>query len=216
MSTSSQKYHHGDLRTALLNEGMALVQASGAEALTLRKLAQQLGVSHMAPYRHFPDKEALLAAIAADGFQQLKARLELAEQGGQAGREGREGQGGDALASGKVAPSAPRPSPLLLEGIAYVMFALDQPALFRLMFGSSRPKGEHAELDASRAEAFGVLLRQVPGEAASDAKRAKARGCWALVHGLALLLLDGLLQVPEGVAAEAWLAEIVGSTVSRA
>ena len=210
MSTSSQKYHHGDLRTALLNEGMALVQASGAEALTLRKLAQQLGVSHMAPYRHFPDKEALLAAIAADGFQQLKARLELAEQGGQAG------QGRDALASGKVAPSAPRPSPLLLEGIAYVMFALDQPALFRLMFGSSRPKGEHAELDASRAEAFGVLLRQVPGEAASDAKRAKARGCWALVHGLALLLLDGLLQVPEGVAAEAWLAEIVGSTVSRA
>lgn len=192
MSTSSQKYHHGDLRTALLNEGMALVQASGAEALTLRKLAQRLDVSHMAPYRHFPDKEALLAAIAADGFQQLKVRLELAEQ------EGEES------------------SPLLREGIAYVLFALDQPALFRLMFGANRPQGEYAELDASRADAFGVLLRQIPGEAASDAKTAKARGCWALVHGLALLLLDGLLQVPEGVAAEDWLAEIVASTVSRA
>lgn len=209
MSTYLQRYHHGDLRAALLSEGLALIQEGGADPLTLRKLAQRLGVSHMAPYRHFPDKEALLAAIAADGFQQLKARLELAEQ------EGQEGQGSDARASAKVAPSGPRSSPLLREGIAYVLFALDQPALFRLMFGASRPKGEYAELDDSRAEAFGVVLRQIPGEAASDAKRAKARGCWALVHGLALLLLDGLLEVPEGVAAEEWLAKIVGSTVAK-
>lgn len=200
MSTSSQNYHHGDLRAALLNEGAALVAESGPQGLTLRKLAQRLGVSHMAPYRHFEDKDALLAAIAADGFQQLKACLEFAEKAGSASK-----------------------TPLLREGVAYVVFALDQPALFRLMFGAGRPAGQYAELDASRAEAFGVLLRQIPGKAAkakreSDAetaeRQARARGCWALVHGLALLLLDGLLQMPGGVNTEEWIAEIVGGTVS--
>lgn len=192
MSTSSSKYHHGDLRVALLTEGIALIQDSGPEGLTLRKLAERLGVSAMAPYRHYPDKEALLAAIAADGFRQLKTRLEAAEQS-----------------------SSTASSPLLAEGIAYVQFALDCPAIFRLMFGATRPQGQYAELDAARTGAFDVLLRQIPGTATSNERAAKARGCWALVHGLALLLLDGLLQVPEGVAPAAWLTEVIGSTVTK-
>lgn len=95
------------------------------------------------------------------------------------------------------------------------MFALENPALFRLMFGTARPKGQHVELDASRADALAVLLRQIPAQASSDDRAAKARGCWALVHGLALLLLDGVLQVPQEVAAEEWLAGIVSRTVAK-
>lgn len=110
---------------------------SGTEALTLRKLAQRLGVSHMAPYRHFSDKDALLAAIAATGFRQLKSRLERA---------------------GSAA--APNGSSLLREGTAYVKFALDEPAMFR----PTRPTGQYDELDAARAEAFDVLIGGIPAD----------------------------------------------------
>lgn len=190
MSTSKKAYHHGDLRQALLDEGMALVQESGPEALTLRKLAQRLKVSAMAPYRHYPDKEALLAAIAADGFGQLQSRLEAAEQSD------------DTSAS-----------PLLKEGVAYVLFALDHPALFRLMFGANRPKGQYPELDTASAGAFAVLMRRTQPDAASDERTAQARGCWSLVHGLACLLLDGQLQIPPDAKPATWLATIISSTV---
>lgn len=190
MSTSSAKYHHGDLSSALLSEGMALIEEKGLASLSLRHLARRLGVSAMAPYRHYPDKEALLASIAADGFRQLKARLREAEQ----------------------FPTS-RGSPLLQEGIAYVQFALDRPALFRLMFGVSRAAGQEPGLDTARAEAFDVLLRQVEPTTSNAERRTKARGWWALVHGLAFLLLDGLLQIPSGVAPDAWIAEIIGRTV---
>src|SRR5690606_14182762 len=191
MSTSSVNYHHGDLREALLREGVALLQESGTEALTLRKLAQRLGVSHMAPYRHFSDKDALLAAIAATGFRQLKSRLERA---------------------GSAA--APNGSALLRKGTAYVKFALDEPAMFRLMFGATRPAGQYDELDAARAEAFDVLIGEIPADLQPEARTMKARGCWALVHGLALLLLDGMLQVPQGVEPEDWIAALIGNTVA--
>lgn len=191
MSTSTKKYHHGDLRTALLREGIGLLQESGPEALTLRKLAQRLGVSAMAPYRHYPDKDALLAAIAADGFRQLQARLEAAETAGDPAR-----------------------SPLLREGIAYVMFALEQPALFRLMFGTNRPKGRDPELDSARAAAFAALMRHMRAGAPEPARAVRARGCWALVHGVASLLLDGLLQIPADEQPEDWLAAIIGGTVA--
>lgn len=191
MSTSAQNYHHGDLRAALLKEGIQLLKQGGPEALTLRKLAQHLGVSHMAPYRHFPDKDALLAAISAEGFRQLRAQLEAA-----ANRE------------------AATDTPLLREGLAYVRFALAEPAMFRLMFGAARPAGQFPELDTARSEAFQMLKQQVSTEPYSGEQIAKARGCWALVHGLALLLLDGLLQVPNGVGLDDWLAEILRSTVS--
>lgn len=191
MSTSTQKYHHGDLRSALLSEGMALVAEKGADRLSLRELARHLGVSAMAPYRHFSDKEALLAAIAADGYRQLQARLEGAEQ----------------------SPASARSS-LLQQGIAYVQFALDRPALFRLMFGTKMPEGQTPELDAARAAAFGSLMRGIQPEGTANARSVKAMGCWSLVHGLALLLLDGMLEMPEGVEADTWLAQVIGITVA--
>ena len=191
MSTSIKKYHHGDLRQALLKEGATLIQDQGLEAFTLRKLAQRLQVSAMALYRHYPDKETLLAAIAADGFTQLQGQLEAAEQ------------------------SADTASPLLKEGIAYVLFALEQPALFRLMFGASRPKGQFPELDAASAGAFAVLMRHTHAPADDETRTAQARGCWALVHGLACLLLDGQLQMPANTTPATWLATIIRSTVSQ-
>ncbi|MFT0545873.1 TetR/AcrR family transcriptional regulator [Allopusillimonas ginsengisoli] len=191
MSTSLRKYHHGDLRSALLSEGMALIAEKGADRLSLRELARHLGVSAMAPYRHFPDKEALLAAIAADGYRQLQARLEVAEQ----------------------SPASARSS-LLQQGIAYVQFALDCPALFGLMFGMKMLEGQNPELDAARAAAFDSLMRSIQPEGSANERGVKAMGCWSLVHGLAMLLLDGMLAIPEGVEVDAWLAQVIGTTVA--
>ena len=190
VSTSRKKYHHEDLRAALLREGMALVAEKGGQQLSLRELARRLEVSAMAPYRHFPDKEALLAAIAMDGYQQLRVRLEAAERSPAAGR-----------------------SPLLQQGIAYVRFALDCPALFRFMFGMKIPEGRSPELDAARAAAFDVLMRSIQPESSVDARHVKAMGCWSLVHGLSLLLLDDMLQMPEDADPESWLAQVIGDTV---
>ena len=191
VSTSRKKYHHEDLRTALLREGMALVAEKGGHQWSLRELARRLDVSAMAPYRHFADKEALLTAIAADGYRQLWARLETAEK-------------------------APRPThtPLLQQGIAYVRFALDCPALFRLMFSMKIPEGRSAELDTARAAAFDVLMRSIQTAGSADAPNVKAMGCWSLVHGLSLLLLDDMLHMPEDADPEAWLAQVIGDTVA--
>lgn len=186
-----KKYHHGDLRAALLSDGMALVAEKGADQLSLRELARRLDVSAMAPYRHFSDKEALLAAIAADGYRQLQARLEAAEESTTSMR-----------------------SPLLQQGMAYVQFALDRPALFRLMFGMKMPEGRSLELDAARAATFDALMRSIQSDGSANKRNAKAMGCWSLVHGLSLLLLDGMLQMPEGVNPEIWLAQVIGDTVS--
>lgn len=190
MSTFSGKYHHGDLRQVLLTEGLALVGEKGPDSLSLRELARRVGVSAMAPYRHYPNKDSLLAAIAEDGFLQLTKQLGVIDESCCSGR-----------------------TPLLQAGIAYVRFALGQPALFRLMFSTSRPGGHHPDLDAARGDSFGVLMQHIRPEAASDQRIAYAHGCWSLVHGLALLLLDGLLQIPEGVQPEHWLAQIISSTV---
>lgn len=190
MSTFSGKYHHGDLRQVLLTEGLALVGERGPDSLSLRELARRVGVSAMAPYRHYPNKDSLLAAIATDGFLQLTKQLGVVDESCRSGR-----------------------TPLLQAGIAYVRFALDQPALFRLMFSASKPGGRPSDLDTARADSFGVLMRHIKSKAASDQRITYAHGCWALVHGLALLLLDGLLQIPEGVQPEHWLAQIISSTV---
>ena len=121
----------------------------------------------MAPYRHYPDKEALLAAVAVHGFKGLQDVLRLADQGAAAGQA------------------------LVEQAVAYVRYALDNPALFRLMFGPKR-LGQHPELTAAGEAAFAVLAARVAAEPSADTGRdARALGCWSLVHGLALLFLDG-------------------------
>lgn len=189
---STKKYHHGELRQVLLAEGFKLVREQGPDKLSLRELARRAGVSAMAPYRHYPDKDSLLAAIAAEGFRHLARQLALVT-------DARAGAG----------------SPLLQSGLAYVRFALAEPALFRLMFSARQFKDDVPELHQARAASFDVLMRHLNAGAGSEQQRARAHGCWALVHGLALLLLDGLLQIPETGSRDAWLAQIIAGTVGQ-
>ena len=166
MSTSKQ-YHHGDLRTSLVSAALELLAEGDADALSLRAVARRAGVSAMAPYRHYPDKDALLAAVAIRGFDGLRDVLQTAD------------------GSGATA------HPLVAQAVAYVGYAVAHPALFRLMFGPKR-LGMHAELAAAGEAAYAVLAMRVEAEASNPADRdSLALGCWSLVHGLALLFLDG-------------------------
>jgi len=166
MSTSVSKkrpYHHGDLHASLLHAARNILEKEGVEALSLREAARRAGVSHNAPYRHFPDRESLLAALAADGFAQLgQAQREAAARGG-----------------------------LRAMGEAYVCFALEHPQRFRLMFGGQVPIAKHARLREVASRVFeglsGALSARIPeAQGARDASIA----AWALVHGLAQLLLE--------------------------
>ncbi len=189
MSTSSEKsYHHGELRTALVAAALALLDEQGAEALSLRAVARRAGVSAMAPYRHYPDKEALLAAVAVHGFEGLRDILRAADG------------------------AAPAGTALIAQAIAYVGYALDHPALFRLMFGPMRA-GKHPALSAAGDTAYGVLARRVAAETPAEADReARTLGCWALVHGLTMLLLDGRIGDPSDRSREA-IARRVAETM---
>ena len=191
MSTSDVHYHHGNLSRALLKEGTALINDKGHDKLSMRELARRTGVSPMAAYRHYADKDSLLAAIAADGFLQLTAKLKAVDD-----------TGGDDR------------SPLLQAGIAYVMFALEQPALFRLMFTAHLAGSSSAELKTARADSFNVLMRHIEPRERGGEGVLSAYGCWSLVHGLGLLLLDGWLQVPGDVEADEWLEQIIVRTMA--
>lgn len=183
MSTSKDKpYHHGDLRGALLRAAQDMLDEGGPAAVGLREAARRAGVSPTAPYRHFADKDALLAAVATEGFAALGAALREAAQP-EAGRINRMGH-------------------------AYVRFALANPGLFRLMFGQSATQlGRDPALTAAAKATFAALGGVVGSEATSPirdamAARAPAIRAWAFVHGLAYLLLDGMLPASES---EAWI-----------
>src|SRR5208282_4708473 len=177
MSTSKKRrYHHGGLRPALIATAMALVEESGVGAVSLRETARRIGVSAPATYRHFADKESLLAAVAAEGFRDLGAKLAAAANSGR--------------------------DPLSAMGMAYVRFALSRRGVFRLMFGPELAKrANYPELKSAADQAFQWLKGGVQDRwhAAQDSDLA-AIAAWALVHGLAQLFLDGVL--PE-IQAEA-------------
>ncbi|MBU2604342.1 MAG: WHG domain-containing protein [Alphaproteobacteria bacterium] len=162
-------YHHGDLRVALIATGLKKLEESSAESLSLREIAREIGVSATAIYRHFPDRDSLLSALAAEGLAQLAREQKAAGKAG--GKEG-----------------------FTEMGRAYVRFAMNNPALFRLIY-SSLPAA--ADLNCVNPEdSPGWLLRQsianLAGPKASDAQRkAGVLRAWALVHGLAMLILSG-------------------------
>lgn len=182
MSTSDRGYHHGDLRRALIEEGLRLVAEKGEPSL--RELARRVGVSATAVYRHFPDKDALLAALAGEGFRMLAAAQHAAF---------------DAAGGGKAGFEA--------TGAAYVRFALRHSQLFRLIFRHpAPPELMTAPPGAEEGDAMRFLLanaaRFAPG---GTDPRLFALQAWALAHGLAMLMLDG--QVP---AEEATIDAAVG------
>lgn len=173
--TAEKPYHHGDLRRALLDASLALISEEGFGALSLREVARRAGVTHAAPYRHFADKEALLAAVAEEGFRAMTARMK------------------ERMALEKTPEGS-----LESCGVAYVLFAMENPSHFRVMFG---PHFSHPpELSASGDEAnsFGLLLGAIAecqraGVVRAGESRRIALTCWSLVHGLASLLVDGQL-----------------------
>ena len=185
MSTSSPEkaYHHGGLRDALVLVGLEILAERGDVAeLSLREVARRAGVSAMAPYRHFPDKAALLAAIAAVGFQRLTAAQVEAD----AHRDAFEA--------------------LVGQGVAYVDFACRNPTLFRLMFGAAAIErtGDLAEI-AGRS--YNVLSDRVATLVAHDEAETATLLAWAQAHGIASLAVDGQLR-QKGQAAPDLAAQV--------
>lgn len=172
MSTATARLHHGDLRSTLLRAALEILSEHDVAGLTLREVARRAGVSPMAPYRHFQDKDALLAAVAETGFRKLCQRL-------------------------AEAPHADPMADLAAQGGAYVRFACDEPALYRLMFGPFlRCFEAHRGLQDAMAAAKSALTRAVAAAVPSADEPTRhdvALACWSLSHGLASLLVDGRL-----------------------
>jgi AcrR family transcriptional regulator len=170
-------YHHGNLRRALLDEALATVSAEGVEALTLREIGARVGVSRTALYRHFADKRALLSAVATEGFSTLRQQLVSAWED--------HGRGDSAFHA---------------MGAAYVHFAIDNPSRYRVMFGGFvDPQAHDPELAAEAEGAFQALVSALATLQESAIVRVDdavlmARYVWALVHGLAMLGIDGQLR----------------------
>jgi AcrR family transcriptional regulator len=180
-------YHHGNLRRALLDEALTTIRKDGVEALTLREIGARVGVSRTALYRHFTDKGALLAAVATEGFRTLRQRLVAAWE------NGRDRTAFEAM------------------GVAYVGFAADNPAHYRVMFGSAlaatadNANTVDCDLGAEADGAFQALVDalaalQRDGIVRDEDILTMARFVWAVVHGVAMLGIDGQLREPDAVA----------------
>ena len=177
----SKNYHHGSLRDALLEAALQRLQADGVAKLSLRGLAADVGVSPTAVYRHFGDKSALLAAIACDGFIGLTQNMQQHLVGYTPC---------DALAA------------LQRIGIGYVDYAVRHPAHYRLMFGQRMVERQRfPDLYHASSDCFAVLRNTI--KRGLDEQQFKnlplevlTTTAWALVHGMAMLSIDGLVQYP--------------------
>jgi AcrR family transcriptional regulator len=191
-ATPERAYHHGDLRSALVAEARRILVEEGLAALTLRAVARAAGVSQTAPYRHFADRRSLVAAVAAEGFEELAAAMAAAMASG-GGRQGFKG-----------------------VAHAYVRFGQQHPALYRVMFGPEvADTGDLPELATAGRSALdfvrgGIEQLQAhglvkPGDAALMAVTA-----WAALHGITSLILDGQAEtVADADAAVEAMAQLV-------
>lgn len=174
MPPSRTTYHHGDLRRALLGAAETELIERGVEGFTLRGVARRAGVSHAAPAHHFKDTAAMLTALAAVAAERLTATLRQRKA---------------------AAPNDPR-ARLVASGIGYIEFALANPALFKLLFGSERPASDDPELVRNATAAFADLVEGIEAVAGSDPLstpdgRVDVAAAWSLVHGAASLLIAG-------------------------
>ncbi|MDX1635181.1 MAG: TetR/AcrR family transcriptional regulator [Marinobacter sp.] len=191
-------YHHGDLPQQAHQLALETLRAEGDAALSLRGLAKQLGVSAPALYRHYADRESLLAELAIAGFTSLRERLLGVDQ------------------------AEPRRA-LIDIGLVYVAFAQDEPNLYRLMFGGRvLPKAGHPRLEAAGRGAFQVLEDTIArGQRCGYLKPVPlalmTAAAWSLVHGLSQLTIDGHLPGgrAEPMLAEGVLTLLMDGSVSR-
>ncbi len=175
-AANAGRYHHGDLRAALLGAAEAELAQKGIEGFSLRGVAKRAGVSHAAPAHHFGEVAGLLTALADIGFRRFIdcQKSEMA----------------------RAAPDGA--AQLAAAGLGYVKFALGNPALFRLIFSSQRPDYENRSLGASASAAFDMLVKMVAsvtGRNASQDPEAMrdVTATWAIAHGIADLLVSGRL-----------------------
>lgn len=186
-ASEQRPYHHGDLRRAVVTAALETLSETQSADFSLRELARRAGVSHNAPYKHFAEKTELLAEVSAAGFELLTQRI-----------------------AGEIARNAKPREQLFLLLRTYIRFGVENPALYRLMFGgslsgpdSSRPAIERVAAERmreqlQRAIAEGVLGQPLAGAARNGRKTAGAiLTCWSLVHGLTLLMVDGLVGPKE-------------------
>ena len=182
------RYHHGDLRRALLDAALDLVMDKGVEAFSLREAARAVGVSPAAAYRHFADKAALLQALAIEGMGRLALDMEEAIE----------------RAPGDRGSPARAAAELAAVGAAYVEFAMSHPARFRAMFGAFCPAGEPEEMPPEAAprgrDPFQILVDSLDALVATGAIPGAARAgaevvAWSAVHGLASLLVSESLPL---------------------
>jgi AcrR family transcriptional regulator len=191
---SRDSYHHGDLRNALLEASLALVAQEGVERFSLREAARAVGVSPAAAYRHFEDKDALLAALAHDAFGRLAQGMERAIS----------------RVPGEPGSRAHAVGVFVAVGQAYVEFAVQHPSHFRVMFGpwcahEEKPSGPGT---AGARDSYTILVNSLDALVASGAIRAEARAgaeivAWASVHGLASLIVEGTMKLTRAERGQA-------------
>jgi AcrR family transcriptional regulator len=192
-------YHHGDLRRAIVRAALEILSETQSLEFSLRELARRAGVSHNAPYKHFADKRELLAAVSTAGFELLTKRM-----------------------SEDIARLKNPRAQMFALLRAYIHHGVENPALYRLMFGGhlsgpedDRPAIERAAAEKTKALIGGVIVdgglgQPIPNTPRNERKIAGAiLACWSLVHGLTMLLADGLVG-PRSKSAELGEAIVQG------
>lgn len=177
-NAAKQSYHHGDLRTALLDAALDVISDTGPQGLTIREVARRAGVSHAAPYRHFADKDELILAVVEQGFERMQAMMH--EEQARAGDE----------AIGQFAAS----------GLGYINFALQHPAYYRVMFSGDllSSKGDmslrHTGADAMQEMVDGVRRCQAEGILREGDPVMQALTIWSTIHGYVSLVNDNRID----------------------
>jgi AcrR family transcriptional regulator len=170
LTTLKTGYHHGDLRTALIDAGLALTRTGGPEALTIREATRRVGVSPNAAYRHFADREALLGAVASAIQHRMAAQMQ-----GSSRRRG----AGDQLRA---------------VGMGYIKFALDEPGWFTVAFFGAVDPDETAGAPPYLALVDALDAMMAAGTLAPERRDGAEWPCWSAVHGFAELALQGPLR----------------------
>lgn len=175
-------YHHGNLRSVMLEVAMGILERDGEQGIGLRDLARLVGVSPAAPYRHFDSRASLLESLAIMGFHRFTKRMN------------------------EVAATKPG-DPLPVMGKTYVLFALEHAHLFRLMFSPQLTKPVRPGLKMASDAAFQSLREAISTD--GEYNRVRALSAWAKVHGLSVLLLDGQISVDSAEETEALIADVI-------
>jgi len=201
MAKTGKRYHHGELKEALVTAGRKLLEEKGLRDFTLRECARRAQVSHAAPAHHFKSMDDLLAEIAARGYQELTAAM-----------------------AAEAKRAAPEPAARLVgQGVGYMAFAAANPMLFQLMFSKEANRVETPELEAAAKTAYRLhhaAVDAVIPKASPEAKERMVDFAWASVHGFITLVLEGQIGGNEssralksrGLAALAAMVETVVRT----